>query len=225
VNYRVLIASCSAVLLAIGCERAAVAPELSPAYRAAQQARERQDHAAAAMAYRQLLDEYPRFARGHLELGVLYDEKLGDPLEAIHHYRRYLAFEANAEKRRVVEEYVARAKLTLLGRQPSVAGAEATELVRLQTQNNLLLAEVAALKAKLVPEPATNVAPPSIPVTNVVAEVPKPRTHVVARGDTLYSLAARYYGNRAEWVKIYEANRAALPNKDQLRIDQMLVIP
>jgi nucleoid-associated protein YgaU len=215
-----------AVLLT-GCERARVAPELSATYQAARQASERNDHPAAAVAYRQLLDQYPSFARGHLELAMLYDEKLGDPIEAIHHYRRYLALESSSDRRRVVEDFTERSKLALVGKAPTT-GADAGELVRLQDQNNALLAEIATLKATAVPTPVTNVVVTPVPATNpvvVVTEPARPRTHIVQKGDTLFSLAVRYYGTPTAWDKIYQANKSSLPNKDQLRIGQSLVIP
>lgn len=53
----------------------------------------------------------------------------------------------------------------------------------------------------------------------------KTRSHVVQRGDTLQSLALRYYGNRSAWERIFQANRGILPSKDQLRVGQTLVIP
>ena len=213
--------------LAVGCERSHVAPELSATYQAARQASERNDHPAAAVAYRQLLDQYPSFARGHLELAMLYDEKLGDPIEAIHHYRRYLALESSSDRRRVVEDFIERSKLALAAKAPTT-GADAGELVRLQNQNNVLLAEIATLKATAVSTPVTNVVVTPVPATNTVVVVTEParlRTHIVQKGDTLFSLAVRYYGTPTAWDKIYQANRGSLPNKDQLRIGQSLVIP
>ncbi|MGO9528764.1 MAG: LysM peptidoglycan-binding domain-containing protein [Verrucomicrobiia bacterium] len=56
-------------------------------------------------------------------------------------------------------------------------------------------------------------------------ESPRARTHIVQRGDTLQSLALRYYGSRAAWEKIFQANRSGLPSKDQLKVGQQLVIP
>ncbi|MCC7291379.1 MAG: LysM peptidoglycan-binding domain-containing protein [Phycisphaerales bacterium] len=51
------------------------------------------------------------------------------------------------------------------------------------------------------------------------------RTHVVAKGDTLYSLARQYYGNQSKWRDILEANRAQISNPDQIKVGQKLVIP
>ncbi|MBX3750220.1 MAG: LysM peptidoglycan-binding domain-containing protein [Opitutaceae bacterium] len=64
--------------------------------------------------------------------------------------------------------------------------------------------------------PAT---PPPAPAS------PAGRRHTVARGDTLFSLAQQYYGNRSRWRDIYEANRNQLPDANSLRLGMELVIP
>ena len=69
-------------------------------------------------------------------------------------------------------------------------------------------------------EPATYTLPETELTTTAA-----PRTHQVAKGDTLYSLARRYYNNERRWKDIYEANRDRLSSPDSLRIDQVVVIP
>jgi tetratricopeptide (TPR) repeat protein len=54
---------------------------------------------------------------------------------------------------------------------------------------------------------------------------PAGRQHTVARGDTLFSLAQQYYGNRSRWREIYEANRNQLPDANSLKLGMQLVIP
>ena len=57
-------------------------------------------------------------------------------------------------------------------------------------------------------------------------EEPRPqRTHKVAKGDSLSSLARKYYKDERQWVKIHDANKQTLPSKDRLQIGQALVIP
>jgi nucleoid-associated protein YgaU len=51
------------------------------------------------------------------------------------------------------------------------------------------------------------------------------RRHTVVKGDTLFSLAQRYYGNRAKWRDIYAANRTVLPSENSLRLGMELIIP
>ncbi|MCX7885775.1 MAG: LysM peptidoglycan-binding domain-containing protein [Verrucomicrobiae bacterium] len=215
---------------AIGCRHAVTDPQQGAAYQQARKCADTGDWKTAAAFYRAALDEHPRFAQAHLDLALLAAEKLHDPITALYHYRRYLELEPNSEKRRVVEELIERAKLLLASRlaQPAV---DTAELVRLQQQNTALAAEVAVLKAKLADYEVT-AQRASQQETNTVAlpspttpAATKPRVHVVAKGDTLHSIAMRYYGTRAAWEKIYQANRDILPNKDQLKIGQQLVIP
>ncbi|EIP99788.1 LysM domain-containing protein [Opitutaceae bacterium TAV1] len=52
------------------------------------------------------------------------------------------------------------------------------------------------------------------------------RSHVVTRGDTLYSLAQRYYNNRSRWRDILAANQDQLASENTpLRIGMELRIP
>jgi tetratricopeptide (TPR) repeat protein len=51
------------------------------------------------------------------------------------------------------------------------------------------------------------------------------RRHTVSKGDTLFSLAQKYYGNRSRWRDIYDANRNLLPSQDSLRVGMELRIP
>ena len=51
------------------------------------------------------------------------------------------------------------------------------------------------------------------------------RWHDVVSGDTLSKLAARYYGDGRQYMKIFEANRDVLTDPDRIRIGQRLRIP
>jgi tetratricopeptide (TPR) repeat protein len=51
------------------------------------------------------------------------------------------------------------------------------------------------------------------------------RRHVVTKGDTLFSLAQKYYGNRSRWRDIYAANRDQLPSENSLRLGMEIKIP
>jgi len=58
------------------------------------------------------------------------------------------------------------------------------------------------------------------------ANAPGVRHHTVARGDTLFSLAQKYYGSRSKWRDIYGANRDLLSNENtRLKIGWSLKIP
>lgn len=49
--------------------------------------------------------------------------------------------------------------------------------------------------------------------------------HVVKSGDTLPEISGRYLEDKTRWRRIYEANKATVPDKDKLQIDQILAVP
>jgi nucleoid-associated protein YgaU len=51
------------------------------------------------------------------------------------------------------------------------------------------------------------------------------REHTVAEGETLFSLAVRYYGDKSKFADIYLANRSKVHEPDQLTPGTVLVIP
>ncbi len=51
------------------------------------------------------------------------------------------------------------------------------------------------------------------------------RTHVVAKGDTLFKLARMYYQDASRWKDIYQANQSTLADPNLIRVGQELVIP
>ena len=82
-------------------------------------------------------------------------------------------------------------------------------------------AEPAASVKSAVPPPAV-----SAPEPNRIA---KGKTtslrHTVAEGDTLFSLAERYYGDRGRSTEIYQANRQVLRTPEELPPGTELLIP
>jgi tetratricopeptide (TPR) repeat protein len=204
----------------------------------ARRLQELRDYAGAAAQYDRALQVNPRLAQAHLEVGLLYDDKLGDPILAVYHYRRFLQLQPASDKRGLVEDYIERAKLSLAARLPQSPLADPGELTRLQTERAALMQENAMLRARVAElEQAARIQPaptaPPLPAPAPVAaetrpapiDSPRPRAHIVQKGDTLQSLALHYYGTRSAWERIYEANRHSLSSKDHLRIGQQLVIP
>jgi nucleoid-associated protein YgaU len=51
------------------------------------------------------------------------------------------------------------------------------------------------------------------------------RTYVVERGDSLWKIAKRHYGDGEKWRKIYEANRDQIKDPDLIHPGQKLRIP
>ncbi|MES2643725.1 MAG: tetratricopeptide repeat protein [Myxococcota bacterium] len=75
--------------------------------------------------------------------------------------------------------------------------------------------------------------PKKAPVLQASAPVPAakapdttgPRVHVVGSGDTLYKLAARYYGDSSRWKEIEAANKGVLGKTIDLSLGMKLKIP
>ncbi len=51
------------------------------------------------------------------------------------------------------------------------------------------------------------------------------RTYTVKSGDSLSKIAKQFYGNAANYMKIFEANRNVLQDPDRIQPGQELVIP
>jgi 5'-nucleotidase len=60
-------------------------------------------------------------------------------------------------------------------------------------------------------------------VTPAMTASPAGQKYTVKKGDTLWKISARHYGNPKEWKKIAEANPKINPNK--LKAGQVIVIP
>ncbi|ENY8956207.1 LysM peptidoglycan-binding domain-containing protein [Clostridioides difficile] len=56
-------------------------------------------------------------------------------------------------------------------------------------------------------------------------ETKKQKTHKVGKGDSLWSLAKKYYGNGDLWKKIYDANKKLIKNPDIIQDGWVLTIP
>src|SRR6266851_4051033 len=81
--------------------------------------------------YEAALDDSPRCAEIHYKLAVLYDDKMNDPLNALHHFKRYLALSPNGSHANDVKNSIKRdevAALTILSGDSVVPRAEAARL-------------------------------------------------------------------------------------------------
>jgi nucleoid-associated protein YgaU len=73
---------------------------------------------------------------------------------------------------------------------------------------------------KNLPPVAINDTPPP-----VVEEPPKPTSYTVVKGDSLWKIAGKVYGNPFKWPKIYRANKDKISNPHKIYPKQVLVIP
>ena len=175
------------VVLLTACERSApvsdAAAEQEVNYLRAKKLYEQQDFPAAAEFYKKTLSVNPDFAKAHLELGLLSDDKLGDPIAAIYHYRRYLELRPDSEKRKLVEDFIERAKLSLAAKLPQSPVVDPGELARLQNEKAALLQENAVLRsrvAELEKAATAAVTAAAEPPTAAIAGMPTPASAVTS---------------------------------------------
>ncbi len=133
----------SAAVMIAGCnpdnQVRAVDPNFeSPAFRKAREKGELRDYAGALALYEESVRDNPALARAHFEMGMIFDDKLGDYVSAIYHYKKYLKLQPNGDKAKVVEQWIPRAELAFASMQPNSPIQSADELARLQRENLVL---------------------------------------------------------------------------------------
>lgn len=171
-------------------------------------------------AFESALDGTAKTADLHYRIAVLYDDKLKSYISAIHHYDRYLDFAPDAGH--AAEAKAARVdcdkKLHIAMKDGGfVTLAEAT---RLRNENEQLRKSITEL---LNPKPMP---PPRVAKPHEADPMPAgARTHVVGKGDTLASIAFRFYRNKAQSSVIKNANFNQLGGKDIIKPGMTLIIP
>lgn len=166
--------------------------------------------------YEAAINDSPRGAEVHYKLALLYDDKLNDPVSALHHFKRYLALNPNGSHAKDVKDSIKRdeiAALTALSGDSVITRAEAA---RLRNEN-------LTLQKQLQERPA--------PRTMFENDARKARskkagqTYVVRSGDTLFSISRKFYKSPKRWKAILEANKKDISNPKDLTVGQTLVIP
>ena len=113
------------------------------------------------------------------------------------------------------------------------------EIKSYQAENERLKRDQADLRVRLgLPQPSPEAsvaskksssvnAQPAVPETAAVTRVdPGPvRNYVVQKGDSLYAISRKFFGDSAHIELIFNSNRDVLPNRESLRIGQTLRIP
>jgi tetratricopeptide (TPR) repeat protein len=182
------------------------------------------DFARAINLYEAALDDSPRCADVHYKLALLYDDKLNDPLNALHHFKRYLALSPNGSRVNDVKNSIKRdevAALTVLSGDSVVPRAEAA---RLRNENLNLHKELEARSATFRSAPDKSRAR-EIKPGKTASTKSGGRTYIVQSGDTLASISRKFYKSSARWEKILNANKESIHNPENLKVGQSLIIP
>ena len=65
----------------------------------------------------------------------------------------------------------------------------------------------------------------TVTTERVATTVPKATTYTVKRGDTLWGIAKKYYGDGAQYTRIYEANKDKIKTPNFIYAGQVFAIP
>ena len=210
-------------LISAGCDRM-ITPRHAQQLKDAEAKAAAGDFSRAISLYESALEDRPSDAEVHYKLALLYDDKMNDPLNALHHFKRYLALSPNGSHANDVKNSIKRdevAALTILSGDSVVPRAEAA---RLRNENLNLHKEVEARSATFRSAPdksrARDIKPGKTASTKSGG-----RTYIVQSGDTLASISRKFYKSSARWEKILNANKESIHNPENLKVGQSLIIP
>ena len=179
------------------------------------------DFARAINLYEAALDDSPRCADIHYRLALLYDDKMDDPLNALHHFKRYLVLAPNGPRAADVQKFMKRDEIALATSLSGDAVVTRAEAARLRNENLNLRKELEqrAAKARSAAEKTTARA------EKISGKKSERQTYVVQSGDTLASISRKFYHSSARWKEILDANRKSIDDPEKLRVGQSLIIP
>jgi LysM repeat protein len=174
--------------------------------------------------YEAALDDSPRCAEIHYKLALLYDDKMNDPLNALHHFKRYLALSSNGSHANDVKNSIKRDEIALVTSLSGDSVVTRAEAARLRNENLNLRKELEdrSLKSRNAPDQTQSGGPPP---KEAAAGKSNSRAYVVQTGDTLASISRKFYKSPARWKKILNANRKNIDDPEKLKIGQRLIIP
>ncbi|HUB66990.1 MAG TPA: tetratricopeptide repeat protein [Candidatus Methylacidiphilales bacterium] len=115
----------------------------NPYYKQAEQDLDSNNPAAAVNDYQAALAADPKLAEAHYQLGVVYGDKLNDPVGAIYHYRQYLALDPASDKSGEVRDKIQKLSFAFAATIPNSPAQTAAAFAKLQADNATLKKQVA----------------------------------------------------------------------------------
>lgn len=207
------------MLLVSGCDRM-ITPRHSQQVKDAETKMVAGDFSRAISLYESALQDQPTDADVHYKLALLYDDKMNDPLNALHHFKRYLLIAPNGAHAADVKNFVKRDEVALLTSLSGDAVISRTEATRLRNENLTLRKELDEARGKthLTAERSGESAKGK---SKDIAG----HSYVVQKGDTLASISRRFFKTSTHWKQILDANRDTIDNPKKLTVGQTILIP
>jgi tetratricopeptide (TPR) repeat protein len=178
--------------------------------------------------YEGALDGSEKSAEIHYQMALLYDDKMNDPLNALHHFKRYLTLAPTGSHAAEVKNFMKRDELALITTLSGDSVVTRSEAARLRNENLSLRKKVeeraaqphgisVAEKNPRDTKGARSAAPHKTKAGGV--------SYVVQAGDTLFSLSRQFYDSPDRWKEILEANSKSINDPAKLKVGQTLTIP
>jgi tetratricopeptide (TPR) repeat protein len=167
--------------------------------------------------YESALDGTPQSAEVHYKLALLYDDKLNDPLNALHHFKRYLVLNPEGAHAGEARDFMKRDEVALGTTLSGDSVVTRAEAARLRNENLNLHRQIDEGRG---PRPS----PTKVPAKHK-AKSEDSQTYTVQDGDTLASISRRFYNTSKRWREIRDANEKKIDDPDNLKAGQKLKIP
>lgn len=179
--------------------------------------------------YESALDGSAGAADIHYKLALLYDDKMKEPLNALHHFKRYLTVAPNGAHANEAKNFMKRDELALVTSLSGDSVVSRGEAARLKNENLSLRKEIEekAAQARLAAanEKTTRGAHPEKGGSSAKSEKPSAKSHVVESGDTLSSISRKYYGSASHVKELKRANSKKLDSSGKLKVGQTITLP
>jgi LysM repeat protein len=215
--FAIFVTSLSFVLLLAGCERMVTSRNAQRVKEADWKAAQG-DYLWAINLYESALDGTPQSAEVHFKLALLYDDKLNDPLQALHHFKRYLILNPEGSHVAEVRDFMKRDEVALGTSLSGDSVVTRAEAARLRNENLNLHREIDEGRPRLA-------AAKSPPRHGEKEKSSGSQTYTVKEGDTLASISRKFYKTSKRWRDIRDANEKKIDDPDNLKAGVTLKIP
>ena len=183
------------------------------------------DFARAIDLYEAALDdsENIRNAEIHYKLALLYDDKLNDPVSALHHFKRYLALSPNGSHANEVKNSMKHDEIAALTALSGDSVIPRSEAAQLRNENLNLRKQLEARTASL--RIGSEKSQTKDASSKKIASKSGDRSYVVQPGDTLFSISRKFYKSSKHWKEIRDANQKNIRDPKKLTVGETLMIP
>lgn len=154
-------------------------------------------------AFKDVIDENPKFAQPHIDLATIYQFYLTNYINAIYHYNRYLELKPLSDNIYINEQ------ITNLYDNLFISLSQKKKY----NPKNKYLPKISNSENENI---NTNLTSPSV--------ITEKKYYIVKSGDTLSKIALKFYNNSSEYEKIFKANKD-LKNPGDIKPGQKIIIP